>query len=76
MTELINEQKLAPWLRLISPLLLLLLMFILNDVRVGQEVSQADIKEIRSAQGDIKARLSGIETSIDIYHGSGYISGD
>ncbi len=76
MTELISEEKLAPWLRLISPLLLLLVVYILNDLRVGQEVSQADSKEIRAAQADIKARLAGIETSIDIYHGSGYITGD
>jgi len=44
------DTNVGPWLRLLTPLLIVLAMFILNDISKSMEIMAAEIKAIGSEQ--------------------------
>ncbi len=62
------ESNISPWLRLISPILLALILYILNGVDVSINELQADVRLARSDLAANAERIRSNETAIEIYH--------
>ena len=62
------EEKVSPWLRLLTPALLALTLFILNALNDKIDAQTHEIKELRAAISIIGERVSANETAIRIHH--------
>lgn len=64
----IIEHSVSPWLRLITPIALALIMFILNNLNSNISSVAEDVSTVKDKISVNGERIKATETAIDIYH--------
>lgn len=65
------EYQISPWLRLITPVILALILFFLNASMSALSDLRAELKIMNLRISDVSERVRSTERAIGIYHPSG-----
>ena len=65
------ESKISPWLRLLTPIVMALIFFILTSMNGGISEIAAEVKAVRSDLSNHAERITAVETAVSIHHGPG-----
>ena len=63
------EQKINPWLRMLTPLVMALILFILSGMADGIKGIAAEVSAVRIDISSHGERITAVETAIEIHHG-------
>ncbi len=69
------EHQVSPWLRLIVPVMLALIMFIMNSMNKNIEAAIEEQQKQREMLSELAERVRANETAIRIYHGPPRVPG-
>jgi len=64
----IIEHSVSPWMRLITPIALAMIMFILNNFNQNLNQVATDVSSVKDRIHENSRRIQANETAIEIYH--------